>query len=262
MYTDRLLNMIKEALDAQLSDEAHASQSYLSDAWANKNGLSGIANFLFRTEEEGHNLMPELDGFELLLVIRQRIENTVATPFPYLKAKVKPQFLQQGLNLCADNYTSKSFDHFNGLNSLQFRLGKRAQLLEIENAESAKVHCSVFDKLALPCEDGLNLVCFNQIIRCQADRSYCIFHLVTGESILVSKSMKEFEQLLLESTFIRVHKSTIVNINHAKKYVRGNGGQLIMTDNTVVCVSARRKEELLHLLRHQSNTGMVMTKSA
>ncbi|OFZ66974.1 MAG: hypothetical protein A3D92_02910 [Bacteroidetes bacterium RIFCSPHIGHO2_02_FULL_44_7] len=253
--------MLKDALDAQVSDEAQASQIYLSNgSWAKKNGLSGIANFLFRNEVEGHSLMPELDGFELLLVINQRLKNAVAPPFLYLKANVNPPFFQQGLHLRADDYKFKPCDHVDVINSVQLYLGKRSQKVVIGNDESSKVNTPVFAKLALPCDDGLILVSFNDIIRCQADRSYCIFHLVKGESILVSKSMKEFEQLLLENTFVRVHKSTIVNINHAKKYVRGDGGQLIMSDNAIVCVSARRKEGLLHLLRHQSNTGMEITK--
>ena len=72
--------------------------------------------------------------------------------------------------------------------------------------------------------------------------------------------MKEFEQLLLDNNFLKVHKSTIVNINYAKKYLRGNGGQLIMSDDSIVYVSARRKEELMKVLRHQSNFDIQQPK--
>ena len=110
-----------------------------------------------------------------------------------------------------------------------------------------------FEKIALPCDEGLILVSFEEIIKCQADRAYCTFHLANGKSVLVSKPMKEFEKLLLSHGFIKVHKSTIVNINYAKKYLRGKGGQLVMSDSSIVYVSARRKEKLMNILRQQTS---------
>ena len=67
--------------------------------------------------------------------------------------------------------------------------------------------------------------------------------------------MKEFEAILIAKNFIKVHKSTIVNINYAKKYLRGKGGQLLMSDDSIVYVSVRKKEELMKLLKHQGSTS-------
>ena len=133
-------------------------------------------------------------------------------------------------------------------------------MLQNGDLKQVSINNSVFEKLALPCDEGLILISFDEIIKCQADRAYCTFHLANGQSVLVSKSMKEFEQLLLDNNFLKVHKSTIVNINYAKKYLRGNGGQLIMSDDSIVYVSARRKEELMKVLRHQSNFDIQQPK--
>lgn len=200
--------------------------------------------------------MPVLDGFELLLALNQRLKDTAVPPFLFLTAKVEPQFLRQGMNLGADDYIFKPFDHTDVLTSVRLRLDRRSKLLKSGGLEAIKVNNSLFEKLALPCDEGLILVSFDEIIKCQADRAYCTFHLSNGKSILVSKSMKEFEQLLIANKFLKVHKSTIVNINYAKKYLRGKGGQLIMSDGSVVYVSVRRKEELMHVLRQQSNVGI------
>lgn len=204
--------------------------------------------------------MPELDGFELLLAISQRMKNSLVPPFLFLTAKVEPQFLRQGMNLGADDYIFKPFDHLDVINCVRLRLDKRARLLKNGDLGTFKVNTSAFDKLALPCDEGLILVSFDEIIKCQADRAYCNFHLANGKSILVSKPMKEFEQLLLENNFLKVHKSSIVNINYAKKYLRGKGGQLIMSDNTLVYVSVRRKDELMKVLRHYGNVGVELDK--
>ncbi|PHR21369.1 MAG: hypothetical protein COA38_18875 [Fluviicola sp.] len=200
--------------------------------------------------------MPVLDGFELLLALNQRLKDTAVPPFLFLTAKVEPQFLRQGMNLGADDYILKPFGHTDVLNSVRLRLDKRSKLLKNGNLDALNVSTSVFEKLALPCDEGLILISFDEIIKCQADRAYCTFHLANGKSILVSKSMKEFEQLLIAHKFVKVHKSTIVNINYAKRYLRGKGGQLIMSDASIVYVSVRRKEELMQVLRQQTNIGI------
>ena len=200
--------------------------------------------------------MPVLDGFELLQALNQRLKDTTIPPFLFITAKVEPQFRRQGMNLGADDYILKPFDHMDVLNSVRLRLDKRSKLLKNRSLDAPKVSTGGFEKLALPCDEGLILISFDEIIKCQADRAYCTFHLASGKSILVSKSMKEFERLLIAHKFIKVHKSTIVNINYAKKYLRGKGGQLIMSDASIVYVSSRRKEELMQVLRQQANIGI------
>ena len=196
--------------------------------------------------------MPVLDGFELLMALNQRMKDSIVPPFLFLTAKVEAQSLRQGMSLGADDYIFKPFDYVDVLNRVRLRLDKRSKLLKGGNLEADKDTKGVFDKIALPCDEGLILVSFDEIVKCQADRAYCTFHLANGKSVLVSKPMKEFEDLLVSQGFVKVHKSTIVNINYAKKYLRGKGGQLVMLDSSIVYVSARRKEELMKTLRQQT----------
>jgi len=108
-----------------------------------------------------------------------------------------------------------------------------------------------FKKIALKSSEGLEFYETKDILRCEADRAYCKFHLVNGKSILVSKSMSEYEDILTQSNFIKVHKSNIINLDHVKKYVRGKGGYLIMSDDSHVNVAVRRKDELMKVIEGQ-----------
>lgn len=194
--------------------------------------------------------MPELDGFELLSSINQRMTDDVVPPFIFLTAKVEFKDIRQGMTLGADDYILKPFDHTHVLEIIRLRLDKRKKLLQNGMRETNPIiQGHVFDKLAIPCEEGLELILMDDIIRCQADRAYCTFHLKDGSKMLVSKAMKEFEDVLLKNNFIKVHKSTIVNIKYANKYLRGKGGQLIMSDGSLVHVAVRKKDELMRALR-------------
>lgn len=192
--------------------------------------------------------MPELDGFELLGALNQRMKDEVIPPFIFLTARVETQSVRQGMGLGADDYILKPFDHNQVLDIVRMRLDKRKKLMNTEGFVPTP-ELKGFNKLALPCEEGLMLVPFDDIIKCQADRAYCTFHLNGGKTILISSAMKEFEQVLLENKFLKVHKSTIVNIKYAQKYVRGKGGQLIMSDDSVVYVSVRKKDVLMKVLK-------------
>ena len=192
--------------------------------------------------------MPELDGFELLGAINNRLREEVIPPFLFLTAKVESQDIRKGMSLGADDYILKPFDHFNLLEVVRLRLDKRKKLLD-KLGSQGQPKSNGINKLALPNEEGLILVPFDKIIKCEADRAYCNFYLTGGDKLLVSKSMKEFEEVLVSHGFIKVHNSNIVNINFAEKYLKGKGGQLLMTDGSVVPVAVRKKVELIKILK-------------
>lgn len=100
-------------------------------------------------------------------------------------------------------------------------------------------------KLALPKTEGLLFKKLNDIEVIEADGSYSIFYLTDKSSVLVSKPIKEYEEILNNSQFMRVHHSYIVNLDKIDKYVKGNGGHLVMETGKVVDVSSRKKEEFM-----------------
>ncbi len=102
-------------------------------------------------------------------------------------------------------------------------------------------------RIALPAAEGIHIVELTDIIQCESMGSYTKFHLKNGQKLVVSRLLKEFEEILDNYQFFRVHQSNIVNLQYIKRYVKGDGGQVWMSDNEVVEVSRRRKDEFLEL---------------
>lgn len=193
--------------------------------------------------------MPDLSGFDLLSAINQKLENEIVPPFLFLTANVEPEDIRAGLKLGADDYITKPFDHKEILEIVKLRLDKRKKLTGLKSQEQLSTKEPSFSKLAIPSDEGLEIIPFEDIIRCEADRAYCNFVLKSGKKVLVAKPMKDFEERLIAHNFFKVHKSTIVNLNYTEKYLNGKGGQLKMADGELVAVSVRKKKELLDLLK-------------
>lgn len=103
-------------------------------------------------------------------------------------------------------------------------------------------------KIALPTQEGIEFVPIEKIIRCEADNNYTQFHILDGKSILVSKTLKDFQELLESQGFFRVHQSHLVNLNYVQKYMKGSGGLVVMEDGSHVDVARRKKEAFLEIL--------------
>lgn len=106
-----------------------------------------------------------------------------------------------------------------------------------------------FDKIALATRDGLIFIKISEIIRCESDVNYTWFFLENKEKVLASKTLKEFEEMLEEYNFFRTHKSHLINLSHLSRYVKGEGGSVIMSDGSEVEVSRRNKEGLMKRLQ-------------
>lgn len=100
-------------------------------------------------------------------------------------------------------------------------------------------------RIALPCMDGLKFFDTNDIIRCEAVGGYTKFYLINRKEEMVSKTLKDYEELLEPWGFLRVHHSFVVNTKHVVEYVKGRGGSIIMSDGMEIDISVRKKEEFL-----------------
>ena len=100
-------------------------------------------------------------------------------------------------------------------------------------------------KIVLPTLDGFLVIKISDIIRCEADKNYTWFILINKEKILVSKTLKEFEELLHDMDFIRVHQSHLINASHVQRYIKGSGRYVKMSDDSIIEVSRRKKELLM-----------------
>ncbi|MCE3280068.1 MAG: response regulator transcription factor [Bacteroidetes bacterium] len=106
-------------------------------------------------------------------------------------------------------------------------------------------------KVGIPDGDGLIFINLADIIRCDSDGNYTYFILTSGKKIIVSRTLGEYEQMFMDDNFFRVHRSHLINLEHVKKYIKGEGGYVIMSDNSQVEVSRRNKNEFLEKLSHQ-----------
>lgn len=104
-------------------------------------------------------------------------------------------------------------------------------------------------KIPIPTLNGLQFLQLSDITAIEADGSYSKIHFFDKSFILASKSLKIFEELLEDKCFMRIHHSFLININKIDKYIKGNGGQVVMDNGKVIDVSLRKKDEFLKRIK-------------
>jgi two-component system, LytTR family, response regulator len=98
-------------------------------------------------------------------------------------------------------------------------------------------------RIPIPTNDGLRFISMDDIIYLEASNNYTYIFLNTNQKLLVSRTLKEFEELLPPETFVRIHHSHIINKFFIEKYIRGDGGQVVMKNGTTLDVSKRKKSD-------------------
>lgn len=101
------------------------------------------------------------------------------------------------------------------------------------------------NRLALPTSQGFEFFDITELIRCESDRNYTVFYFKSFKPVTVSRNIKQYEEILAKKGFVRVHASHIINIRELKAYHKGNGGFVVLSDNTKIDISKSRKEEFL-----------------
>lgn len=103
-------------------------------------------------------------------------------------------------------------------------------------------------KIGLPVQSGVHFYPLEEIVRLQSQSNYTTFYLTSGREILVSKTLKEYEELLSDQGFARVHQSHIINLEHITQYIKSDGGYLLLSDHSNVPISKNYKEQFLEQL--------------
>lgn len=107
-----------------------------------------------------------------------------------------------------------------------------------------------FKRIALSTTDGIHLFEISDIIRCESTDNYTTFHIKNSKPILISKTLKEYEELLSEQGFERIHQSHLINLAYLKSYIKKDGGYVVMSDNSNLPVSQRKKDRLQELIKN------------
>jgi len=191
--------------------------------------------------------MPDGNGFKLLdniqeidffIIFTTAFEEYALKAFKYnaIDYLMKPiviDDLKNAVNKVIQKMENKDFN----LNSIKTILN------EIKQQKKSK-------KIVLSTAEGMHVVDTENIMRCESDDYYTKFFFVDGTSILISKTLKEHEELLSDSDFFRPHKSHLINLKYIKCYIKADGGSIIMNDGKEIPVSRRKREKILEIL-HQ-----------
>jgi len=185
--------------------------------------------------------MPDGTGFDLL-------EQIGDIDFKIIFASAYDKFAIQAFRFSAIDYLLKPVEPEMLIEACS-RLTGDSKISEInKKLEVLLNNRNSFEKIALPTLDGINFVKIKDIIRCESDNNYTNIFLNDGKKHIVSKTLKEFDEMLTPFNFFRIHKSHLINLNYLQKYNKGEGGYVIMEDGSELEVSRRRKEDFIRAL--------------
>ncbi len=189
--------------------------------------------------------MPDGTGFDLLEQVQDKkfeIIFTTATDKHALKA----------IKYSACDYLLKPLDIDELKQAVDKVSNKQNVAPTMENLQFLIQHLKkaddTYQKITLPTGNAYEIVNIKDIIRCEADASYTHFHLVGGKKLMVSASLKHYEDLLPENEFIRVHHQHLINMNHVTRYLKQDGGYAVMSDGTQIEISRRKKDAFMERL--------------
>jgi two-component system LytT family response regulator len=184
--------------------------------------------------------MPGKNGFDLL----KGLDNI---SFETIFITAHNEYSMQAFKYSAVDYLLKPVDEdflIDAVKRAQKRINSKQANSNMETFlfNLQKIQTPNEMKLCVPSIKGFQVLKLSDVIYCEAESSYTIFHIVNNHQIVASKPIIEYELLLADSSFCRIHKSFLVNLIHVKEYIRGEGGSVLLTNNKEVEVSRRRKE--------------------
>ena len=189
--------------------------------------------------------MPHGNGFELL----QKLPHI---DFDLIFTTSYDQYAIKAIRYSALDYLLKPIDR-EELQAAVKKAAERSQpipqqqleklLQQMQQPQNTRHH------IALPTMEGLQMVAIDSIVSCTSKSNYTILQCKEAQKMVVSKTLKEIELVLADHRFIRVHHSHLVNLHEVRKYIRGEGGMLLMSDGTTVDVSRSRKDAVVKSLQ-------------
>ena len=188
--------------------------------------------------------MPEMDGFTMIEKLDNRDFNLIFTT-------AHDEFALKAIKVSAIDYLLKPVDKDElqeAINKIQTSKKGEGDLLEnklqllLQNLNESS------DKVNISADGKVYLIDRDDVIMLKSDKSYTTIYLKSEQQILVSKTLKEVEKKFNTPQFFRVHNSYLINLNHVKEYLKGLGGELIMTNGLTASISRNRKAELFKKL--------------
>ncbi len=194
-------------------------------------------------------VMPKMDGFQLL----QELD---PVDFEVIFTTSHDDYAVKAFEVNAIDYLVKPLDHKSVRKSILKVLHRRSGKLQMRRMEAmlnqvinqnGNRQSDEQQKIALNTGDGIRFFKYADIIRCRAEGNYAHVYFTNGESLLLTKTLKELEEMFTHSSFFRIHSSHLININHISKYMKSDGGYVVMADSETITLARNRKEEFLKL---------------
>lgn len=179
--------------------------------------------------------MPVMTGFEMLNTIQDR-------SFQVIFTTAYDHYAIKAIRYAAFDYLLKPIDAEELIQCTQ----KLEKIKYPINEDRLQLLQNKFSKIALATSEGLIFSTVEDILYLEADSNYTIFHFKDKSKQIVSKTLKDFEELLPGDTFFRSHHSFLINLQHIKKYLK-NESQIELTNGSMVDLSRRKKEEFLKI---------------
>ena len=193
--------------------------------------------------------MPEKDGFKLL-------ESLNEITFEVIIVTAYNQYAIQAIKFCAVDYLLKPIDIVELTQAVEQVAQRINQKQENERLKQLISHMHLKDaplKIGLASQSKVDFVDISRIVRCEADNNYTHVFLSSQEKMTISKTLKEFEDLLRDHGFIRLHQSHLINSAHIRSYQKYDGGSIEMSDGSNIPISRAKKETILTLIKKYSS---------
>jgi len=189
--------------------------------------------------------MPNGTGFEVL-------EKVSDMHFELIFATASDQYALKAIKFSACDYLLKPIDTEELKIAVDKVKKKKKSNTGMDNLQFLIEHLKRsdenFQKITLPTGNAYEIVNIKDIIRCEADGSYTTFYLSDKRKLVISAGLKHYEELLPEIDFIRVHHHHLINMNHVLRFLKEDGGYAIMTDDSKIEISRRKKEAFMERL--------------
>lgn len=185
--------------------------------------------------------MPVMNGFQLL-------EKIGHIDFSLVFVTAYDQFAVKAFRFSALDYLLKPIDGKDlkaAVEKAEQRRWPEKQQLHLLKQQLHGGEKILPDKIALPFQNGVTFAEIKQVIYCESDNNYTRFHMADGHQYTVSKTLGDIQEVLEERNFLRVHRQYLVNLDHIKKYVRGEGNYLILSNGSNIPVARNQKERLI-----------------
>jgi two-component system LytT family response regulator len=133
---------------------------------------------------------------------------------------------------------------------VKLETSRSATPIQIENLVNlVKNREKQFNKIAIPTPDGFMLVPLDDIIFCESDGNYTNFFLKEDKKMTSSYTLKQYDDMLSDHNFFRAHRSYLINVSHITRYIKGEGGTVLMSNGWEIEIARRNKEDLLRLIK-------------